>query len=163
MNTTHHTDIFTHLGFLWIDVEWRGRMLNCIYTFDCLIKCAFLEFNIKVKGMVERQQLPTFAMSLTTTTSNLSPYPSDLKYSIIKFPLSLVRTVPRTSKPLSRRVRTIHIAIYPLAPETNTLDPLFTGGIAFEWAQSYEITTLKADARYPTSDESANPRSYKSP
>ena len=69
-------------------------------------------------------------MSSTTTTSNLSPpNPSDLKYSIIDSPFSAVRTVPRTVKPLSRRVRTTHMARYPLAPETRTLDPLLTEGI----------------------------------
>ena len=71
-------------------------------------------------------------MSSTITTSNLSPYPSDLKYSTIYFPFSSVRTVPRTVYPLSRRVRTTHMAIYPLAPETRTLDPLLTEGILFE-------------------------------
>ena len=74
-------------------------------------------------------------MSSTTTTSSLSPYPSDLKYAIINFPLSSARTVPRTVKPLSRRVRTTHIARYPFAPETRTLDPLPTEGILFECVQ----------------------------
>ena len=71
-------------------------------------------------------------MSSTTTTSNLSSYPSDLKHSIMIFPLSSVRTVPRTEKPLSRRVRTTHMERYPLAPETRNLNPLSTEGIVFQ-------------------------------
>ena len=90
-----------------------------------------IQGQVKFRDMVEMHQLPTLTMSSTTTTSNLSPYPSDLKYSIINFPLSSLRTVPRTVKPLSRRVRTTHMATYPLAPETRTLDPLLTEGIVF--------------------------------
>ena len=119
-------------GFLGIEIEWRGRMLNRIYTFDCLVKCSFLIFKVRSRNGQKASITPTFVMSSTITTSNLSPYPSDLKYSIIKFPFSSVRTVPRTAKPLSKRVRTIHMPIYPLAPETRTLDPLSTVGIVFE-------------------------------
>ena len=142
-------------GILGTENERRSGMLNCIYTFDYLVKCSFLKFRARVRDMLERYQVPTFTISSTTTTSNLSPYPSDSKYSIIYFPFSSVRTVPRTVKPLSRRVRTTHMAIYPLAPETRTLDPFFTEGIPFEGQVDVRVVTVSvySDKRYLIPDK----------
>jgi hypothetical protein len=42
------------IGFLGIELDWRGRMYNCTYTFDCLVKCSFLKFKVGSKVWVEK-------------------------------------------------------------------------------------------------------------
>ena len=44
------------------------------------------------------------------------------------------------------------MAIYPLAPETKTLDPLSTEGIMFEYLKLWISGLWKANALYKNSD-----------
>ena len=92
---------------------------------------SFRNYGIKEKD--------TFAISSITTMSILSRYPRDVKYSIICVPLSRERTVPRTENPLSRRLRTIHMAMNPFAPVTKTLSPLATAGMMAVWMRCVSL------------------------
>lgn len=127
----------------------RSSMFYCIDALHGLVKCTILYWLWSLCNIyMLKERKPTFSIFGTTIISSLSP--KFRKYSFMNSPFFGLRTVPRTRYPLSKSVRTTHMATNPFAPVTRTLLPAGTGGIVFGIFDCFHYTERRDEERTMT-------------